>query len=432
MLAGQAVIAIHNARDHASAEAEAKRFRLLNQAGQELGGISDLAQIDRAYDIVIRIAREQSESQQTVIRRYDESTQELVVVRAEHATSSPPFARMRIDKDLSGQVYEERRTIVVPDADNPPPSVRLKQSDEFIKSLLITPIQFEDHHYGTLGLSHKTTNHFQGADVELFQGLAHQLALTIHRLETAEASQTAERRANAAEAMGSIGQSAFELAHRLGNDLGAVRPYVNLIREAMSMPSDDSSQVVDESLDAIVHDVGSVLQLVRGLREELAQFQDETKETPGTSVISAQALLQEAANITTRLSPNVLVQLEVAPDTGLISAVYGQVANILRNLVTNAVEAMPDGGRLTLRARDHGQHIEFQVEDTGVGISAERQSRIFDLFYSTKGSFGFGLWSARRNALANGGDLRVESQSGQGATFVLLLPKSDMEKGGAK
>ena len=82
-------------------------------------------------------------------------------------------------------------------------------------------------------------------------------------------------------------------------------------------------------------------------------------------------------------------------------------------------------GVITLRAHNAGRNVEIQVVDNGAGISPDHQSRIFDLFYSTKGSFGFGLWSARRYVLANGGDLTVSSEPGHGTTFTLTLPRAD-------
>jgi signal transduction histidine kinase len=92
------------------------------------------------------------------------------------------------------------------------------------------------------------------------------------------------------------------------------------------------------------------------------------------------------------------------------------------------VEALPrDGGTIILGARNAGEYVNIYVKDNGVGIESGRQLRIFDLFYSTKGGFGFGLWSARRNALANGGDLTVESYPGKGTTFSLLLKKGRQE-----
>src|SRR5260370_24265796 len=97
-------------------------------------------------------------------------------------------------------------------------------------SLVITPILFKDRYYGNLRLSHEQVDHFHGTDILFFEGLAQQLASTIYRLETAQEQHELVQRAIAAEAMSSICQAAFELTHRLGNDLGLVRPYVNRIR----------------------------------------------------------------------------------------------------------------------------------------------------------------------------------------------------------
>jgi signal transduction histidine kinase len=87
---------------------------------------------------------------------------------------------------------------------------------------------------------------------------------------------------------------------------------------------------------------------------------------------------------------------------------------------------MPGGGRITLGARNATRFVLLEVSDTGVGIPEEKQSKVFDLFFSSKGSSGFGLWSARRNALRNRGDLRIQSQPGLGTTFTLLLPKEEI------
>ncbi|MFM7175728.1 MAG: sensor histidine kinase [Caldilinea sp.] len=131
-----------------------------------------------------------------------------------------------------------------------------------------------------------------------------------------------------------------------------------------------------------------------------------------------------------KLPADINVEIEVEPGIPMVRADVSQVSDILRNLYTNAVEAVLDGGTITLRARHVGRHIEFQVQDTGPGILRDSQKKIFNLFYSTKGSTGFGLWSARRNALANGGDLMVKSEPGKGAMFVLRLLSADAPVGG--
>ncbi len=105
--------------------------------------------------------------------------------------------------------------------------------------------------------------------------------------------------------------------------------------------------------------------------------------------------------------------VEVDEDIAQVMVLRPLVADILRNLVTNAIQAMPNGGKLTLKAHNAGRYVALKVCDTGIGISPRKLANIFDLFFSSKESSGFGLWSARRNALKNHGNLTVESHTGQ-------------------
>src|SRR5205823_5404759 len=221
-----AVVALQNAEHYKQAEMEAQRFKLLNQAGQELAKITDLTQLEQAYDIVLRIAEQESQSV-VVIRRFDKDAQELEVIRSSLPEYRALYRRTNLRGGINGQVALERRTIEIPDIKNPPPGVDPQQPvDPNTRSLLITPIIFEKEYYGNLGLTNREIGHFQHADRLFFEGLAQQLATTIHRLETLQARREFERRALAAEEMSSIGQSAFEVTHRLGNDLGLVESYV--------------------------------------------------------------------------------------------------------------------------------------------------------------------------------------------------------------
>ena len=117
------------------------------------------------------------------------------------------------------------------------------------------------------------------------------------------------------------------------------------------------------------------------------------------------------------------MSFEIDEDTGYIRVSPQLVMDILRNLVSNAVDAMPGGGKIMLRAHNVGRTVALEVVDTGIGIPPDKKSKIFDLFFSTKRSSGFGLWSSRRYALRNHGNLRVESEPGKGTTFILSLPR---------
>jgi GAF domain-containing protein len=419
-LADLAVIALQNAELYKKAEREAQRFELLYQAGQELSKIADLEQLDQTHKVVVQLAEQQSQSQ-AVIYRYDETNEELILKCAYPHRNAPLFERIKSNEGLNGQVAREQRTIVIHDANDLPPDViSIKKSDPRMYSFVVAPILFKDQYYGNLGLRHEDVGHFRGTDIHFFEGLAQQLASTIYRLETVQARQEFEQRALAVEEMSSIGQSAFELTHRLGNDLGLVELYINAIKSHLKK-QEVISVFVSNKLDDILQAVQTVLSFSADLKQKLTKL----GEAPGEpTVISPRALLEEAALVQT-LPPNIQIDLEIAEDVTPVSVFSSLVADILRNLVANAIQAMPDGGKITLRAYNAGRSVALEVSDTGVGIPQQKLSNIFDLFFSTKGSFGFGLWSARRNALRNHGDLKVESRPGQGTTFRLLLPRTN-------
>lgn len=423
-LAGLAVVALQNTERYEKAKRDAQRFELLYQAAQEMSRIADLAQLEHAYDIVLRIAEEQSQSL-VLLRRFNRDTQELELIRASEPQYQALSPRPNLDDGINGQVVRKHRTIVISDTKNPPPGLAFPESwDPSICSLLVTPIVFEEQYYGDLALNHWETGHFQNADILFFEGLAQQLASTIHRLETVQERKDFERRALAAEEMSSIGQSAFEVTHRLGNDLGLVNTYISDIQTELEARA-VTNPVIFRKLDSIGRAVQSVLTFSGDLKQELARLGVKDEAAGEPAIISSRELLEEVL-AAVPLSENILACLEVEDDIAAVRGVQSMIADILRNLVFNAIQAMPEGGTLTLRARNAGRYVSVEVSDTGVGIAPQRLPKVFDLFFSTKGSSGFGLWSARRNALRNRGELRVESTPGKGTTFTLLLPGADM------
>jgi signal transduction histidine kinase len=99
-----------------------------------------------------------------------------------------------------------------------------------------------------------------------------------------------------------------------------------------------------------------------------------------------------------------------------------QVRIVFANLIRNAREAMPQGGRLTITARQTDGNVEVAVTDTGVGIPAEQLNRVMEPLYSTKArGLGLGLAIARAIVEKNGGRLHVASEPGKGSTFTVFL-----------
>jgi signal transduction histidine kinase len=140
--------------------------------------------------------------------------------------------------------------------------------------------------------------------------------------------------------------------------------------------------------------------------------------------IAPGVLFVDAISAVSEIPKEIELCLEIDSDAPYVKVHPDLGTDILRNLITNAIEAMPNGGILTLRTRVIGRIVALDVSDTGIGITKDAQKKIFDLFFSTKRSSGFGLWSAKRYALENHGDLTVESIPEAGSTFTLALPRA--------
>lgn len=413
-LAGQAVLAVKKAQAYEREKRFAERFRLLYEAGQELGKITETQQIDTAYATIIRLAQELSQSP-VVIRRYDEESRQLLLAANSPYRNCPPSLKMEVQEPFDTRVARELRTLVIDDVEQWFPACEL--TDPTIRSLLIAPIAVKKRYYGNLELTHHEPAHFQDKDQEFFEGLAQQLANTLYRLDITQERQELAQRTKEAETMVSIGQAAYEMMHRIGNDLGLVRSYTGRVRENVRSVCVNGAFVC-ENLAAIDTAVGRVMDLSERLRTELSISHDSEHFV----VLPPLLLLREALEAVS-FPQTIQTHCVVADDVAPVSVIHALIFDTLRNLLVNAREAMPDGGHLTLSARNRGRSVSLEVTDTGTGIPPQHLGHIFDLFFSTKdcGS-GFGLWSAQRNALKNRGKLEVVSRINQGTTFVLLLP----------
>ncbi len=122
---------------------------------------------------------------------------------------------------------------------------------------------------------------------------------------------------------------------------------------------------------------------------------------------------------------NIEIVTSWTPDRVIVLGNEGELSQTLLNLIHNARQAMPNGGRLWVSTRRDGQWVTLEVKDSGVGISGEIQERIFDPFFTTRreeGGTGLGLAVCKETVQRHGGELAVESAVGAGALFRMRIP----------
>jgi signal transduction histidine kinase len=381
------------------------KFQLLWETGQELGEVDTPEQFEQCLSSILQSVSSFSGGSAS-INLFDSSSEQPLLNASLGSTGVPELFEKQ--QAIGAQAIKEKRTLHFNDA-----------SDE-TGSVVVTPIQFKKSFYGTLSVSKDAVRDFSAEGVEFIEGVARQLGVTIHHLEVHREHAEAVKRVNEAAVMSALGESAMEVAHRLGNDLGMWPYYLGDIREALQAHGTGSASSL-EKLDRVLTSAGTLRQMAKDLRSNIAGLLPQK-----CTAIPVRALIEESLS-TLRIPQNIRVDQEIQDGLPVLNVVADQVAGILHNLFLNSIEAMPDGGKISVRAaienaRDSGpsRYVVIEVTDTGCGIQPQYQNNVFRLFFSTKNSSG--LWSARQFARANGGDLTFEQRSSRGATFVLRLP----------
>jgi PAS domain S-box-containing protein len=233
-----------------------------------------------------------------------------------------------------------------------------------------------------------------------------------------------------AQRMESLARLATGIAHDLNNTLAPVLISVELLRQKLS------------DKDGL-HVLNAIEAAARRAADTVKQVLSFSSEVDGRRMaVNPRRLADGVVHIAGQtLPPNIRMETQIAENLWLILGNPLQLHQALLNLCTNAGEAMPDGGQLTLAVRNYtvdapfaalhsgavaGPHVLIEVSDTGVGIARELQDRIFEPFFTTKHlgakNVGLGLSTALSIVKSHHGFILVKSNVGKGSTFQVYLP----------
>jgi signal transduction histidine kinase len=249
----------------------------------------------------------------------------------------------------------------------------------------------------------------------LLDAIAREVAVIIERREADVERERLHEQLLHADRLATIGELAAGVAHELNEPLGAVLGFAQLARKHADLP---------DPADQDIEKVESAALQAREIVRKLMVFARQTP--PRKTRVNLNQLVEDGLYLLeTRCAKSrievVRVLEEELPD---VVADASQLQQVLVNLVVNAIQAMPDGGRLTIATHRSGSAAVLRVEDTGLGMTAEVRKRVFLPFFTTKDineGTGLGLAVAHGIVSAHGGKIGVESRPGQGSCFEVEI-----------
>jgi signal transduction histidine kinase len=221
-------------------------------------------------------------------------------------------------------------------------------------------------------------------------------------------------------------QMTADIAHELRTPLSLILGHAEAVHDGVLPPTRENFEIIREEAARLEH-------LVDDLRT--LSLADAGELTINPQTIEPQRLLQEVAAIYQYQTQrkNIVLELDIASPLSNIEVDPGRITQVLTNILDNATRHTPEGGRITLSAKQAGESVELAIQDSGPGVPAEAVERIFERFYRTdasrqrdddvSGGSGLGLAIARSIVQAHNGQLSAESEAGKGLRIIIRLPK---------
>ena len=268
------------------------------------------------------------------------------------------------------------------------------------------------------------TNHWLISKIPMRAGGTRQVSHVIAVGENITARVRAHRAVARAEKLAAVGRLAAGVVHEINNPLATIAACAESLEKRIAEGAFGESPDSDdlrEYLGLIRDEAFRCKSITNGLL-------DFSRLRAGNRApVNVSELIKATARLVThqQRGDNIKIEIETAEDLAVVLGDNGQLQQAVVALATNAIDAMPDGGTLTLRAVQSGQRILIEVRDTGLGILPENMTKIFDPFFTTKDigrGTGLGLAVCYGILSDHGGRLDVRSTVGIGTTFTITLP----------
>jgi nitrogen fixation/metabolism regulation signal transduction histidine kinase len=225
---------------------------------------------------------------------------------------------------------------------------------------------------------------------------------------------------------------ARRLAHELKNPLFPLQLTVENLVRARELPAAEFDEVFCESTQTLGMEIANLKTIIARFSDFSKMPKPELERMDARDAVERVRSLYQAAGtaagqsaVADNEAAKIRFEVYLPTDPVPLEADPELLHRALSNLTVNAMDAMPEGGTLTLSAQTHGDKVEIRVADTGQGMTPEECERLFTPYYTTKEhGTGLGLAIVQSVIADHAGTIAVESRTGGGATFVITLPKA--------
>ncbi|HWD38118.1 MAG TPA: PAS domain S-box protein [Fimbriimonas sp.] len=420
-------------------QAQLSRLNLLQQITRAIGERQDLRSI---FQVVIHTLEDHLPIDLCCVCLYDASEGRLTVSAvgrqsAELAARLAMTEQSEISIDQNGLSQCVRGALVYePDVREVPFPFPTHLAKGGLRSLVAAPLQVESQVFGVLIAARYEANGFSSSDCEFLKQLSEHVALASHQAQLYTALQEAyddlrqtQQAIMQQERLRALGQMASGIAHDINNAISPVALYTEALLETEPNLSSRARGYLEITARAI-EDVAATVARMR-------EFYREREPQSLLSAVDMNQMIEEVVNLTRArwsdilLRQGVVIDLQQDLDEELppIMGIESEIREVLTNLILNAVDAMPEGGKLTLRTSvspECASKVVVEVSDTGVGMDENTQRRCLEPFFTTKGERGTGLGLAMVYGVVqrHGADIRIDSVPGQGTTMRMTFAAS--------
>ncbi|MBN1669671.1 MAG: FHA domain-containing protein [Kiritimatiellae bacterium] len=409
-----------------------QRLCVMYEVTHQIAGFLDLPQLlKRISEVVVNVLK----TERCVILLRDESTGEPVPMATSWGADVDPKASpVLLSRTMVDEVLRSGRCMVTRDAQS---DALLKDSDSVlmggIHSALCVPLRNKDQIVGIIYCDNRRTElKLVGDDLQLLAGISQQAQLAVENARLFDQLRRRQDQLIRSEKMAALGRLAGGIAHQIRNPLTAIIGFSQVYGEKLEeggLAALDA-QKLKEYFNSMVQQA----KRCNAIAENLLLFSRRSPAEPHP--ISVNDAIGEVLAILEfeLVRRGVKIVTELDPQIPAITGDPAQLRQAFMNMITNAKEAMPEGGTLTIQTAAEEGGVAIRFSDTGPGIPPNLLERIFEPLFSTKpegAGTGLGLFVSRQIVDTHHGTLRAESRQGEGSSFVMRLPAAGEKAEGA-